>query len=195
MKPLRTTLQTRWQTLTARLSARERTLVSIAALLLGAFLLWSLAIAPAWRTVQQAEARQQALDRNWQTLRSLQAEAQALRTHAARPAADLLQALSQSLAPLNAGAGSSAASTTTGNANTTASAQLQRQADQAVLTLRQVPATALAAWLAQLRAQGLPAPTQAQLQRAPSPTGASSGVAPGTEVRWSGTLHFQLPAN
>ena len=56
-----TSLNTRWQAWLATRAPRERLVLQAAAWLLLAALIWSLAIAPAWRVLQAAPARQAAL--------------------------------------------------------------------------------------------------------------------------------------
>ena len=50
------------------LAARERRLVALAAAVLGAFLLWTVAVQPAWRTLRDAPAQREALDAQLQTM-------------------------------------------------------------------------------------------------------------------------------
>ena len=57
----------RWQAL----GARERRGLAVAAWVLGLFLLWALAIAPAWRTVRAAPAQLDRLDAQLQQMQHL----------------------------------------------------------------------------------------------------------------------------
>ena len=68
-------LRARWR----GLAVREQRLVVVAGLLLGAYLLWALAFAPAWRTLARAPAELDALERQYQQMQRLAAEVQQLR--------------------------------------------------------------------------------------------------------------------
>jgi general secretion pathway protein M len=123
-------LQGRW----AALAPRERRLVSLAGTVLGAFLVWSLAIAPAWRTLQTAPARLDAQQHQAQQMQLLAGEAVALRAVAPVPldqAQAALTAATERLGPPN---------------------KLSLQGERALLTLKGVNGAALAAWLAEARA-------------------------------------------
>ncbi len=126
--------------------AREQRLLRAAALLVSVALLWTVAIAPAWRTVRTYPEQRGALDRQLQTMQALQAQAQALR---AQPAADprtapaALESAVKSLGP---------------------QASLTVADGQATVTLRKVDAETLARWLARTRSEVRIAPTQAKLQ-------------------------------
>ena len=154
-------LQARWSTL----APREQILLRLAAVLVGAGLLWSIGIAPALRTLRNAPAQHQALDAQWQTMHSLQAQARTLQAQPRISQTQAVQALQATLPALGSGA------------------QLQLNGQQATLTLKHVPADALAAWLVQARTQARLQPAQARLTRSP-------GAAPA----WDGTLVLTLPA-
>lgn len=145
---------------------REQRLMSAAAVLVGAALLWTLGIAPAWRTVQAYPAQRAALDGQLRTMQDLQHRARSLRdpsNHA--PAADpraLQAALRASVASLGD------------------KAQLTLNASQATVTLAAVDARDLAQWLARTRRDARMLPSQATLRR--------DGSA------WSGTVTFTLAA-
>ena len=70
-----TALRARWQ----GLGARDRRLAKLALAVLGAFLLWALALQPAWRTLRDAPAQLDALDSQLQEMQALAAEARELR--------------------------------------------------------------------------------------------------------------------
>lgn len=123
-------LRGRW----AALAPRERGLVSVAGAVLGAFLVWSLAIAPAWRTLRTAPALLDAQQRQAQQMQALAREAAALRAVAPVP-------LDQAQAAL------SAATERLGPPG-----KLSLQGERALLSLKGVDAAALAAWLAEVRA-------------------------------------------
>lgn len=123
-------LQARW----AAMAPRERRLVSLAAAVLGSFLVWSLAIAPAWRTVQTAPARLDAQQQQALQMQRLAGEAAALRAVAPVPldrAQAALAAATERLGPPG---------------------KLSLQGERALLTLKGVDSAALAAWLAEVRA-------------------------------------------
>jgi general secretion pathway protein M len=123
-------LQARW----AAMASRERRLVSLAAAVLGSFLVWSLAIAPAWRTVQTAPARLDAQQQQALQMQRLAGEAAALRAVAPVPldrAQAALTAATERLGPPG---------------------KLSLQGERALLTLKGVDGAALAAWLAEVRA-------------------------------------------
>jgi general secretion pathway protein M len=141
---------TQWGALRARwraLGARDRRLAWLALAVLGAFLLWTLAIQPAWRTLRDAPAQRDALDLQLQEMRTLAAEAQQLR-NASRLSTE------QSAAALRA------ASERLGNKG-----RLSLQGDRAVLTLNGVSSPQLREWLTEARAGARARPVEAQLSR------------------------------
>lgn len=138
-------LRGRWQ----GLSARDRRGAGLAAAVLGAYLLWSLAVQPAWRTLRDVPAQRQALDTQWQTMQLLAAEARLLRDApklSAEQAAAALRSASDRLG---------------------ARAKLSLQGDRAVLTLNGVSTAQLREWLAEARAGARARPVEAQLSRGP----------------------------
>lgn len=123
-------LQARW----AAMALRERRLVGLAGTVLGAFLIWSLAIAPAWRTVRTAPARLDAQQQQAQQMQLLAGEAAALRAVAPVPldqAQAALTAATERLGPPG---------------------KLSLQGERALLAVKGVDGAALAAWLAEVRA-------------------------------------------
>ena len=123
-------LQGRW----AAMARRERRLVSLAGAVLASYLVWSLAIAPAWRTLQTAPARLDAQQHQAQQMQILAGEAAALRAVAPVPldqAQAALTAATERLGPPG---------------------KLSLQGERALLTLKGVDSAALAAWLAEVRA-------------------------------------------
>ena len=121
-------LRQRWQAL----QVRERIGVSIALAVVGLALLWTVAVAPAWRVLREADTRHLALQAELDRMRALQAQAQTLQaqpriTREAAVAA-LEASVRQTLGP---------------------GAQIQIGVERATLTLRAVPASALAGWLVQ----------------------------------------------
>lgn len=127
---------------------REQTLLRTAAWLLLAALLWALAVAPALRTLRAFEtqyARQQA---QLQSMRGMQAQAQALQSQPRLSQASASQALQ-----------------TTVQQAFGSQAELALQGGNATVTLRGVSAEALAQWLASARAEARATPVQARLER------------------------------
>jgi general secretion pathway protein M len=131
------------------LPARERWLVVAAAAVLGAFLLWLLAVQPALRTLREAPAQLEALDAQLQTMQRLAAEARELRGASPIGAAQSALALK-------------AASDRLGD-----KARLSVQGERAVLTLNGVSSEALRNWLAEVRSGARGRPIEAQLSRGP----------------------------
>lgn len=133
-----------WQSL----AARERTLVAGAAALLVVVLAWTLAIAPAWRTLARAPAEIEAAERQLQSMQRLAAEARELR---ATPPID----------PAKSAAALQAATDRLGDR-----ARLVLQGERAVLTLSGVGSSALRDWLAEVRSGARARPVEASLARA-----------------------------
>lgn len=79
----------RWKAL----GARERRLLTLLAWIVGLALLWLVAIAPAWRSVQSAPARLNQLDSQLQQMQRLAAESRSLRSAPAVGAAQSQSAL------------------------------------------------------------------------------------------------------
>ena len=172
---------TQWWQQTA---PRERRLILSAAVLIALALLWWLVIAPPLRVWQQDATRQQQLDAQWQQLLGLQQQAQALQTRPALSHDAAARALEASMATLGSGA------------------TLSLGGERATVTLRNVPASALGPWLAQVRSNAHTLPTEAHLTRnsaAPAvrpPASASSAPAPAPQTAaaaWDGTLVLMLP--
>lgn len=136
-----------------RLSPREQRAVALAAWVLGLGLLWWVALAPAIATLRQAGDRHAQLDRSLGQMQELAARAEVIRSQNAAPAPArevALKALEDATRALGTGA------------------QLSLQGDQAQVTLREVPAQALAQWLQQVRVNARLLPVQAQMQRSDS---------------------------
>ena len=224
-------LRARWQAL----SPRERYLSTLAASAVGLLLVWAVALAPALRSLQKASTQRIVLDGQLQRMLALQAEAQLLAAQPRIGREVALKALQESVTGLGSGA------------------QLQVSGERAVITLRGVPAAAVATWLGQARANARAIPVEARLVRSPvrstppaglpgaagaipavpanpgnfgapgygaalgatgigantavapnAGSGALAGVgrsasadpapAPGTDIRWDGTLVVALPA-
>lgn len=152
----------RWQAL----EPREQTLVLVATGLIAAALLWWLAIAPALSVLKTADAQRAKLDAQLQNMQALQAQAKAVQGQPKMTALDAGRALDASV-----------------KQRLGAAAQLSLVGSQATLTLKAVPAAALADWLSQARLTARAVPIQAALRR--------SIAEPST---WDGTLVLSLPA-
>jgi general secretion pathway protein M len=179
-------LSQRWQAL----SPREQRLMSFGAALLVVVVVWLAALAPALRTVREVPAQQAVLDAQWQQLKDLQSQAQTLQQQPRITQTEALRALQSSTAEH------------LGN-----SAQLQTLGERSTVTLKAVPAPALASWLAQVRTQARAVPVQAHLQRsaasdmattgpeakATNPSSVNAPIALNT-IMWSGSVVLSLPA-
>ena len=122
-------------------------MLAVAACVLGVFVLWTLALQPAWRTLRDAPAERDTLERQLQQMRALAAEAQQLRDAPAlspQQASDALRAASEQLG---------------------SAARLSLQGDRAVLTLQGATATQLRQWLAEARSAARARPLEVQLTR------------------------------
>lgn len=157
-------LQAQW----ARLAPREQTLVRVAASLVALAVLWWLLLAPALQTLRSSGARHAEAEAQWQQMQQLQAEAEQLLAAPKHEAGDAPEAL-RSATEKHLGA----------------AARITLAAGRATVTLTDVPAAPLAAWLAQVRGSAQAAPVTAQLTR-------TAGAAP---ARWSGTLVLNLPTS
>jgi len=132
----------------AALSVRDRRLSALAGAVLGLFITWTLAVHPAWRTLQAAPAQRDALDAQWQAMQRLAAEAKELR--GAPPVS-----IEQSSAALQA------ATERLGNKG-----RLSVQGERAVLTLQGASTSQLRDWLAEARSGARARPVEARLTRA-----------------------------
>jgi len=133
LAPLHTALQpalAAW----GRMALRERRLVTLGACVLGAFLLWAIALAPAWRTLNTTPALRDAAEAQTQQMQALAREAATLRAVAPVPLAQAQQAL------------------TTATARLGSAGKLSLQGDRAMLALKGVDSEQLAAWLGEARA-------------------------------------------
>ncbi len=127
--------------------ARERRALLLSAAVLGAFLLWSLAIAPPLRTLRSAPAQIEALDTQLQAMQRLADEAAVLRATPPLPPTQAVERLK-------------AASERLGS-----QARLSLQGDRAVLSLNGVAPQALRSFLAEARAGARARPVEASLTR------------------------------
>jgi len=138
-----------WRARWRALGARERRGLATIAWVLGLFLLWALAIAPAWRTTRAAPAQLDQLDAQLQQMQRQANEARELR---AIPA----------LGNAQAAAALKAASDSLGGAG-----RLQLSGDRATLTLNGANGTQLREWLAEARSAARARPIEANLTRGP----------------------------
>lgn len=176
----------------AALSPREQSLVAGGAVVLLLALLISVGVLPAWRSLQQGPARQQALNAQIARLAQLEVQAQALKARpvwSSEEAATKLQASSAGLAAPGVGAGGAVGQGATGVAGAAGGApalplQLNQTPQQTSATLRALPADTLTAWLTAAREQAHAVPSEAKLTRETGAEGAD---------RWSGTLVMRLP--
>lgn len=191
LRPLRDALRQAW----LQRSPREQQLLRLACVVLLLTVLWTLALAPAWRIWQVAPAQQARLDAQTQHMRALQAQAQNLKKPTAVSRAEAVRWLESSVDTLGAGA------------------KISWQGDQANLRVEAAPADQLARWLSQARERAQALPLQAQMQQtqpsavpvkglppgpaAPTGPAASANVSgdKASSVYWRGTLVLRLPAN
>jgi general secretion pathway protein M len=175
----------------AQRNPREQLLLGLGALVLALASVWSLAVAPAWRTWQEAPARQARLDAQSQQMRQLQAQAKNLQKPSPISRAEAMAWLESKLDELGP------------------EARISLQGEHASLSLNAAPAEALARWLSQARERAQALPVQAQLQHSTGPakdsrTDAASpkpAKAPSPAVQadtanavlWRGTLLLRLP--
>jgi general secretion pathway protein M len=138
-----------WRARWRALGQRERRGIAIIAWVVGLFLLWAVAIAPAWRTARVAPAQLDQLDAQLQQMQRLANEARELR---AIPA----------LGGSQAAAALRAASEQLGVAG-----RLQLSGDRATLTLTGVNGSQLREWLAEARSAARARPLEANLTRGP----------------------------
>jgi general secretion pathway protein M len=129
-------------------SARDRRLLGLAGAVLGLFMIWTLAVQPAWRTLSLAPAQRESLDAQWQAMQRQALEAKELR--GAPPVS-----MEQSSAALRA------ATERLGDKG-----RLSLQGERAVLTLQGVSTSQLRDWLAEARSGARARPVEARLSRA-----------------------------
>lgn len=152
-----------------RLDARERRLVTLAATVVVLALVWWLALAPAISTLRMAGEQRLALEVQAQQMQRLQDEAEKLKALPKLGQTEALKALETAVQQRLGSAG-----------------KMSVVGGRATVSLKEVPADALAAYLADARANARATPVEARLTRAP-------GSAPGTPARWNGTLALSLP--
>lgn len=147
-----------------RLAPREKLLASGAAALVLLALLWWLLVGPALAVLRTSESQHRALDAQLARMQALRQQARALQGQPKQGHDESLRALE---AAVRQRLGTTARTTVAG--------------DRVTLTLTGTPPDALAAWLAEARANARALPAEARLSR-----GATGG--------WDGTLVVTLPA-
>ena len=160
---LQSTLQTRW----ASVAPREKAMLAAAAGLIVLAVVWWLLLSPALTVLRAADAQHRALDAQLQSMRGMQAQAQALQS---RPKVSYDDA-SRMLATLV-------------KKNLGAQAQITMAGERATVTMKAVPPEALVSWLAQVRVDAHALPIESRLTR--STTDTKSG--------WDGVVVLVLPA-
>ena len=150
-----------WQIRWRAVPAREQRLALLALLATSLALLWWLALAPALAVLRAAPAQHRALDGQLQQMLGLQAQAKALQAQPVLPVDETRRALEAALKSLGPGA------------------QMAVQVDRATVTLKAVPAAALAQSLATARQNAHAALMEAHLVRNPAGS-------------WDGTLVLNL---
>jgi general secretion pathway protein M len=133
---------------------RERRALAAALVVLAGFVVWSLFVQPAWRTLRAAPAQLDQLEAELQGMQRLAAEAQELRAAAPVSATQAAAALQSATTRLGS------------------SAKLTLQGERATLTLTATPPEALRGWLVEARSAARARPIEAQLTQA---TGGYSG--------------------
>jgi general secretion pathway protein M len=131
------------------MGSRDRKAALIAAVVLGLYLLWTVAVAPALRTLQEAPLELERLDAQLQQMQRQATEGRELR---ATPA----------VAPSQGAAALQAATTRLGD-----KARLTLSGERATITLTGVNGTQLREWLAESRSGARARPIEAQLTRGP----------------------------
>jgi general secretion pathway protein M len=142
---LGTEAKSRWRSL----QMRERIGIALAIGAVVLWLLWLIAVAPAWRTLRDAPAQIDALDAQLQNMQRLAAESRDLRGAAPVSAGQSVLALNSATERLGP------------------AARIAMQGDRATLTLNGVSAERLRSWLAEARSGARARPIDVQLTRSP----------------------------
>lgn len=140
-------LQRSWSTL----AARERLLVTLAGAIVVLALLWTVALAPALRTVRTAPAQSDQLDRQLQAMQTMAVQARELQGRPIVRRDDALNVLQTSLPQRLGGR-----------------AQLTPAGDRVTVTLSGVAPQMLSQWLGQARSAARVVVLQARLSRGPN---------------------------
>lgn len=136
-------LMARW----SAMGRRDRRIVLVAAALVGVFLLWSVAIQPAWQTVRDAPSRIDQLGAQLQTMQSLAAEVAELRD----------------VAPVSASQAAAALQGATDRLGDRAT--MVQQGDRATVNLNGMSGDDLRSWLAEVRSAARARVAEVQLSR------------------------------
>jgi general secretion pathway protein M len=148
---------------------RERQLFLLVAVVIGLALLWWVAIAPALQTYRQSSAAHAKLDAQIAAMQVMADESKRLK---AKPRVSAVQAqnwLEGAVKKLN-------------------KATLTVQGSRVQINFTDVPADALAAWLAEARTSVQLLPVEANWKKSVSPSSLASAVNP----LWGGALVFEL---
>jgi general secretion pathway protein M len=129
------------------LAARDRRWLLLGGAVLAGYLVWSVAVQPAWRSIARTPAELDRLESQWQTMQRLAEEARLLR---ATP-------------PVNPEAAAAALKAATERLG--AKGRLALQGDRAVLTLNGAGTSELRDWLAEARSGARARPIEASLTR------------------------------
>lgn len=132
------------------LPERERLMITAAGAVVGAFVVWTLAISPALATLRKAPAQIDALDAQLQAMQNMAVETVELRKVAPVATMQAQEALKAATARLG-----------------DAKARLSIQADRATLSLTGVTGEELRSWLAEARGGARAKPVEMQLNRGP----------------------------
>ncbi len=160
---------TRWQAL----SPREQRGVSVLGILLGVWVFWSVAIAPALHTLRDSDNRRTHISQQQAHMMALQAQAKALQTRTPLARDEALRRLQ----------------------NRTSSPQIQInvQGERVTVQLKGVPAPTLANWLTQARSQAQALPIEAHLSRSSNAGAVNAMPSNSPTVLWDGNLVLSLP--
>ena len=128
---------------------RERQSLWVVGVVLGAYLGWSILVAPALRTVRESAAQIDELDAQYQQMQRVAAESAALRSASRVSPTDAVAALKSATERLGE------------------HGKLALQGDRATLTLNAVSQPQLRAWLSEVRSGARARPIDSQLQHGP----------------------------
>jgi len=126
---------------------RERLAIGAALALIGVYLVWAIAVQPAWRTLREAPAQLDRLDAQLQQMQRLAAESKTLRGAAPVPPGQAAVALKSATERLGE------------------QGRIVLQGDRATLTLNGVQGEALRAWLSEARSAAHARALDVQLTR------------------------------
>jgi general secretion pathway protein M len=171
MKPVLDLLKTRWSSM----APRERNLVAVASTVVILALVWWIGIAPALKTLREANVSRTELEAQLQSMRALANEAASLKGQRALSPDESVRALQSS---------------TQQNFGTTA--QLTLTDSRATIALKSASADALAQWMGQTRINARLVPAEMKLTRSVS-TSVTAGATVSASVTWDGLIVLNLP--